>query len=241
MIKLVTENWSLKVLSLAFAIFLWFFIMGESQLEVGYTVPLEMQKLPPDLVIANQVPSLVDVRITGPRALLMKISPTDIAIAVDLSDLKPGLTSFKRLEERLSLPSGLRVTRLSPSFIDIRIERRQDKLVPIKIVLADDPDPGYRIAGISASPPKVKVSGAESEIIAISEVMTEPVVLKGVTESFSQIVPLVYERTYTDFVDMRTAEIHIEIEAEPIVEVLPEPPAAESAPLEPIRKQGESQ
>lgn len=241
MIKQLTENWLLKFLSLAFAIFLWFFIMGESQLEVGYTVPLELQGLPPELVIANQVPSLIDVRISGPRALLMKISPTDIAITVNLSDLKPGLTSFKRLEERLSLPSGLRVTRLSPSFIDIRLERRQDKLVPIKVVLADDPDPGYRIAGISATPPKVRISGAESEIITISEVMTEPVALKGVTESFSQIVPLVYDRTYSDFADMRTAEIHIDIEAEPMEDVLPEPPPAEIEPLKPNSQQGDFQ
>lgn len=240
--KLMTENWSLKLLSLAFAIFLWFFIMGESQLEVGYTVPLELQKLPPDLVIANQVPSLIDVRISGPRALLMKISPTDIAIAVNLSDLKPGLTSFKRLEERLSLPSGLRVTRLSPSFIDIRLERRQDKLVPIKVVLASEPDPGYRVAGISATPPKVKISGAESEVISVSDVTTEPVDLKGITESFSRIVPLVYERTYSDFVDMRTAEIHIGIEAEPVDAALPEPPAPETGAPEPIlKKEGISQ
>ncbi len=115
--------------------------------------------------------------------------------------------------------------------------------MPIKVVLAGDPDPGYRVAGISAIPPKVKISGAESEIIAISEVTTEPVDLKGVTESFSQIVPLVYERIYSDFVDMRTAEIHIDIEAEPIDEVLPEPPAppaAETGSPETILKEGTS-
>ncbi len=213
MLKLVTENWTLKLLSLAFALILWMFIMGERHLEVGYTVPLELQKLSRDLVIANQVPSLIDVRISGPRTLLMKVSPSDISIAVDLSDLKPGLTSFKRLEERLNLPNGLRVTRVSPSFVDIRLERRKEKAVPIKVVLAGDPDPGYRIAGLKTTPEKVEISGAESELKKISEVMTEPIDLKGVTESFSQIVPLTYERTYTNFVDEKTAEIHVAIEA----------------------------
>ncbi|MCF6179697.1 MAG: YbbR-like domain-containing protein [Geopsychrobacter sp.] len=212
MLELVTKNWTLKLLSLVFALFLWMFIMGERHLEVGYTVPLELQKIPKNLVISNQVPSLIDVRISGPRTLLMKVSPNDISITVDLSDLKPGLTSFKRLEERLNLPSGLRVTRLSPSFVDIRLDRRREKLVPIKVVLAGEPEPGFRVAGLKAIPEKVAVAGAESEIKSISEVMTEPIDLKGVTEGFSQIVPLTYERTYSNFVDDKTAEIHVAIE-----------------------------
>ncbi len=228
MLKLLTENWSLKLLSLAFALFLWMFIMGERHLEVGYTVPLELQKIPHELVIANQVPSLIDVRISGPRTLLMKVSPNDISIAVDLSELKPGLTTFKRLEERLNLPNGLRVTRVSPSFVDIRLDRRKEKKVPIKVVLAGDPDPGYRVAGLTSTPDKVAIAGAESEIKTISEVMTEPIDLKGVTDDFSQIVPLVYERTYTNFVDENTAEIHVVIEATAPVEPTEAPAAAET-------------
>jgi YbbR domain-containing protein len=219
MLELVTKNWTLKLLSLVVALILWMFIMGERHLEVGYTVPLELQKIPPELVIANQVPSLIDVRISGPRTLLMKVSPNDISITVDLSGLKPGLTTFKRLEERLNLPSGMRVTRVSPSFVDIRLDRRKEKKVPIKVVLAEDPEPGYRVAGLKSVPDKIAISGAESEVKAISEVMTEPIDLKGVKESFSQIVPLVYERTYSNFVNEKTAEIHVAIEpVAPVVE-----------------------
>lgn len=227
MMELVTKNWTLKLLSLVFAMILWMFIMGERHIEVGYTVPLELQKIPKELIVANQVPSLIDVRISGPRTLLMKVSPNDISITVDLSDLKPGLTSFKRLEERLNLPSGMRVTRVSPSFVDIRLDRRKVKKVPIKVVLAGDPDPGYRVIGLKSIPDKVSISGAESEIKTISEVMTEPIDLKGVTENFSEIVPLTYERTYTNFVDEKTSEIIVSIEAtEPVEPVnLIEPPS----------------
>ncbi len=233
MIELVTKNWTLKLLSLVFALILWMFIMGERHLEVGYTVPLELQNIPKELIVASQVPSLIDVRISGPRTLLMKVSPGDISITVDLSDLKPGLTSFKRLEERLNLPSGMRVTRVSPSFVDIRLDRRREKRVPIKIVLAGDPDPGYRVTGLRSLPDKVSISGAESEIKSISEVMTEPIDLKGVTENFSEIVPLTYERTYTNFMDEKTSEIMVSIEAiEPVedasmVEPANEPKGAE--------------
>jgi len=213
MFKLLTENWTLKLISLVFALVLWMFIMGERRLEVGYTVPLELQNIPKHLMIANEVPSLVDVRISGPRALLMKVSPNDISIAVDLSDLQPGLTTFKRLEERLNLPSGLRVTRLSPSFIDIKLERIQEKKVPVKITLTGEPMAGFQIGSVKAVPDRVVMAGAESELKNVTEVTTEPIDLTGVNEGFSLIVPLEHHGTYTYFKNEKTTEVQIEIQA----------------------------
>lgn len=213
MFKLLTENWTLKLLSLVFALILWMFIMGERRQEVGYRVPLELQNIPAELMIANEVPSLVDVRISGPRTLLMKVSPNDISIAVDLTDLQPGLTTFKRLEERLNLPSGLRVTRLSPSFIDLKLERIKQKRVPVKISLVGEPLLGYQVGRVTASPAQVLIEGAESELKSVSAVTTEAVDLHGVNDGFSLIVPLVHLGTYTYFKDEKTTEIQVEIQA----------------------------
>lgn len=219
MFKLLTENWTLKLISLVFALILWMFIMGERRQEVGYRVPLELQNIPAELMIANEVPSLVDVRVSGPRTLLMNISPNDISIAVDLTDLQPGLTTFKRLEERLNLPSGLRVTRLSPSFIDLKLERIKQKQVPIKVVLNGEPLLGYQVERVKAVPDRVVVSGAESELKNVHEVTTEPIDLNGVNEGFSLIVPLVHFGTYTNFKDEKVTEVQVEVQAvEPVVE-----------------------
>jgi len=212
MFKFLTENWTLKIISLALALLLWTFIMGERRLEVGYPVPLELQSLPEKLMVANEVPSLIDVRVSGPRTLLSKISPNDISIIVDLTDLKPGLTTFKRLEERLNLPRGLRVTRLSPSFIDLKLERIKQKLVPIKIIQSGEPLPGFKIGKVRAVPDEVIIEGAESELKNVNEVTTEDIDLKGVNEGFSLIVPLVHRGTYTHFKDEETTEVQVEIE-----------------------------
>lgn len=211
--KLVTENWTLKLISLIFALLLWMFIMGERRLEVGYLVPLELQNIPQNLMVANEVPSLVDVRVSGPRTLLMKVSPNDISIIVDLSDLKPGLTTFKRLEERLNLPNGLRVTRLSPSFIDLKLERIKQKEVPVKITLAGEPLPGYQVGRIKAVPNRIVVEGGETELKGVSEVTTEKVDLDGVNEGFSVIVPLVHRGTYTYLKNDKTTEVQVEVQS----------------------------
>ncbi|MEE4253274.1 MAG: CdaR family protein [Desulfuromusa sp.] len=219
MFKLLTENWTLKIISLVFALLLWMFIMGERRLEVGYRVPLELQNIPKSLMIANEVPSMVDVRVSGPRTLQMKVSPNDISIIVDLTDLKPGLTTFKRLEERLNLPSGLRVTRLSPSFIDLKLERIKQKLVPVKIGLTGAPLTGFEVVSVKAVPDEVIIEGAETELKSVSEVSTEDVDLNGVNEGFSLIVPLVHQGTYTHFKDEKTTEVQVDIQP---VKLLPE-------------------
>ncbi len=218
MFKLLTENWTLKLISLVFALLLWMFIMGERRLEVGYRVPLELQNIPQELMVANEVPSLVDVRVSGPRTLLMKVSPNDISIVVDLTDLRPGLTTFKRLEERLNIPNGLRVTRLSPSFIDLKLERIKQKSVPVKIALSGEPLSGFQVGRVRALPDSVIVEGAETELKSVSEVTTEEIELTGVNEGFSLIVPLVHRGTYTHFKDEKTTEVQVEIQP---VETLP--------------------
>ncbi len=211
MFKMITENWTFKVTSLLFAVVLWMFIMGERRLEVSYRVPLELQNIPKELILVSDIPSMVDIRISGPRTLQMKISPSDISIVVDLIDLQPGLTTFKGLEERLNLPSGLRVTRLSPSYLDLKLERVQEKKVPIRLILAGEPSPGFKLGEITIVPSKVTVSGGETELKNVTEVTTETIDLQGVNDGFSLIVPLVHTGTYTHLKDEKTTEVQIEI------------------------------
>jgi len=215
MLSQLSENWILKLLSLIFALVLWFFVMGERRQEIGFSVPLKLENIPQDLMLANEVPNLVDVRISGPRTLLMNLSPQDISISVDLKDLKPGLTSFKRLDEKLNIPSALKVTRLSPSFVDVKLERIKEKQVPVVVSIEGAPADGYRLVGTSLNPAKVTVIGAEGELKDIREVTTEAISVTDVTESFSLMVPLIHQGKYTQLKEQEAIEVQVTIEAVP--------------------------
>jgi YbbR domain-containing protein len=213
MISWLTENWILKLISLTFALILWFFVMGERRLEIGYAVPLETENVPAGMMIANELPSTIDVRISGPRTLLMNLQPQDIRIAVDLGDVQPGVTSFKRLEERLNLPWALRVTRMSPAFVDVRLERMAEKMVPIRPVLIGTPAQGFRVTTIQSVPLQVVVEGAESELAQVDEVTTEAVSVEGIKEGLRTTVPLIHRGRYTT-VREKSAEVMVGIEAD---------------------------
>jgi len=215
MLSKLSENWILKLLSLTFALVLWFFVMGERRQEIGFAVPLKLENIPQDLMVANEVPNLVDVRISGPRTLLMNLSPQDISISVDLKDLKPGLTSFKRLDEKLNIPSALKVTRLSPSFVDVKLERIKEKSVPVVAGIEGEPALGYQLGKITLNPPKTVIVGAEGELKDIREVTTEPINVTDVTESFTLMVPLNYQGKYTRLKEHEAIEVQVAIDAIP--------------------------
>lgn len=207
----LTQNWMLKLLSLIFALGLWFFVMGEQKVEFGYAVPLELKNVPPGMMIANEVPSLVDVRISGPRTVLMNVKPSDISLSIDLRDLPPGVTTFKRLEERLNLPSAVKVTRLSPSFVDVKLDRRKEKSVPVRVVFSGTLPEGYHMSGLTTDPEKVVVEGAESELKNINEVTTEPIDVSDVRENFSLMVPLDYRGKFTSLKTDHAVEVEVKV------------------------------
>jgi YbbR domain-containing protein len=227
----VFNNWLLKLISLAFAVVLWFFVMGESRMEVNHIVAMEYKNLPEGLMIANEVPTSVALRISGPRALHANLSPEDISFSVDLEDLAAGVTSFKRLDETLNIPSGLKITRISPSYVDVKLERVRERNVPVRIVLTGEPAPGFLVKSFKADPAKVAVSGAESELKGVSEVVTEGIDLTNVQEDFTQTVAISYAGNYTNLKEVKTVEAHVILQPDPAY-VPPQPEGEEGVEAE---------
>jgi len=229
------ENWMLKFISLAFAVVLWFFVMGESRMEVTHVAPLEYENLAEELMIASEVPTSASIRISGPRALQVNLSPSDISLSIDLQGLSAGVTSFKRLEESLNIPTGLKITRISPSYVDVKLERVRDRDVPVRVVLVGDPALGFLVKSFKSVPEKITVSGAESELKGVSEVVTEGIDLSHVQESFSQVVAISYIGNYTDLKETKTVEIQVVLQADP--DYFPPQPVEE--PTEETEVEGE--
>ncbi|MDY0211858.1 MAG: CdaR family protein [Desulfuromonadaceae bacterium] len=231
MMERILTNWPIKLLSLAFAVMLWLLVMGEQNTEVGYTVSLEIKNVPKGLIIASEVPGHIDVRLTGSRTLLANIQGSDLGISVDLHDAKPGITTFRSLDERLNLPRSVVVSRLSPSFVDIKLERVVKKEVPLRVVCGGSPAVGYSIEEVMAAPDLIEVEGAESEMKRVTEVETESVDVEGLKTSFSLTVPINYAGIYSRLVKVKTADVQVIIGKIPEIEQPQEPngPANETA------------
>jgi YbbR domain-containing protein len=213
MLLFISENWKMKTLAIGCALLLWFYVMGERRLEVAYAVPIELKNVPQGMVVTNDLPRNIDIRLSGPRALLTDLNQKEVRISIDLVGLKPGVTTFSRLDDHLRLPGGIQATRISPSFVDVKLERIIDKTVPLRARLAGQLPGGYHLVAIHVLPEQVIVQGAEGEIAGVSEVLTERIELGEIKGSTELTVPLDYRGKYSQVKEIKSAKIRLQIKA----------------------------
>lgn len=211
MLAFINENWKMKAVALGCATLLWFYVMGERRLELAYAVPIELKNVPQGMVVTNDLPKNIDIRLSGPRALLSDLTQKDVRISIDLLGLKPGVTTFSRLDDHLRLPGGIQVTRISPSFVDVKLEQLVDKTVPLRPRLVGQLPVGFRLVALEISPEQVIVQGAEGEISGVSEVLTERIELAEIKGSSELTVALEYRGKYSQIKDIKNAKIRLQI------------------------------
>jgi len=79
----------------------------------------------------------------------------------------------------VSLPPGVTLTRVVPSQIRVRFERRITREVPVQVHYAGPPPVGYRVTGQDAVPDKVRVTGPASRVEQITSAQTDAIDLSS--------------------------------------------------------------
>ncbi len=121
--EMVTHNLGLKIMSLFLATVLWLFVAVEKDSEISFSVPVEIVNLPAGLVFVNRPPSRIDVRVAGPKVLLMSLQWNLPKVYLDMKDAREGTTEFPGLEKTIRIREGVRVTRISPATVDVTLAR----------------------------------------------------------------------------------------------------------------------
>jgi YbbR domain-containing protein len=174
-------NLGYKLLAVVIAVFLWVVARGSSSVERGFDIPVALQEIPDELVVVDQGSDVVNVRLLGTRAALRSFQPERLEYALDLSDAKPGEAAFEVDLTAFDLPRGARIVSRSPSRIELQLEKRIARTVKVQPDVEGQPAPGYRVTRVVVDPPRVRISGARSEVLRISEVATETVDITGAT------------------------------------------------------------
>jgi YbbR domain-containing protein len=187
---LLTQNISLKLLSILVALFLWAFVKGTSYTELTFFVPVKVTSLPPNLVLTDVEPQRLIVKVKGPAHKLDRLKVEDIGIFLDLKGAHPGLNTFLIRPEEVKVPSGIEVVGLSPSELRVKLSEFMRKVVPVKVQFKGLPPPSYEVISIKVHPPKVYLSGPKEVLEKIDHVTTEPIDLEDLKGSFKMEVPL---------------------------------------------------
>lgn len=176
-------NLGLKLLAFAIALFLWWVAHGSSSIERGYDLPITVRGVPEDLVVTEQSGEVVNVRVLGSRAVLRNVQPERLEYVVDASGARPGVSDFEIDTSHLDLPRGARIVSRSPAQVALTLERRGTKSVPVRADVEGAPAAGYAVEKVEVDPPRVRVSGARSEVLRLGEAVTETIDVSGLSEN----------------------------------------------------------
>lgn len=157
------KNLGLKALALGLAVALWWFLAGESKVQVGFVVPLEIRNIPQGLTITNKVERQVEVRLAGPPSLLGTLQQADIIAAVDLSGARTGKQVVPVDERSIKVPPGTKVQGIYPNAIEVSLERLERRRLPVSARLDVSADVRRRIARIEIVPSSLEVEALPND------------------------------------------------------------------------------
>jgi YbbR domain-containing protein len=209
-------NLGYKVLAIVIALFLWLVARGSSSVERGFDIPVVLQGVPDDLVVVNQGADVVNVRLLGTRSALRNFNPERLEYPLEISEAKAGQADFEVDLSRFDLPRGARVVSRSPSRIELSLERRIGKTVKVKPDLEGQPAEGFRVAEIAIDPPRVRIAGARSEVLRLSEVATETIDIAGASGPVEREVRISAGPGHVWAESPRTVKVKVVVEAEPV-------------------------
>jgi YbbR domain-containing protein len=182
--KLLFDNWGIKLVSLGLSLTLWFYVTSKGKTEMTLTVPLELRNIPQGMTVVGDVPGSLEMRVQGQERVLRDISIGKKVIGIlDLSMTKVGENTVRISPDDIRRPAGVTVTYMSLSETKVRLEPLVRKTLRLKPILHGAPAAGYRLAGITVTPPKITVEGPENVISTLVILQTMPIDVQDSEES----------------------------------------------------------
>jgi YbbR domain-containing protein len=205
------RNFGYKLLAAGVALLLWGVSHGTTPIERGFDVELVQLGVPENLVVTDQSTDAVNIRVKGSQAALRSLSVADIEYVVDLSGAKAGVTQHEVDAESVKLPRGAQIVSRSPSSIDFTLEPRGTKAVKVRADLEGEPAPGFVVGAVEVEPLRVRITGPRSEVLRLSEVVTETIDLAGADETLEREVRPLLAGPHVHAEDETPIKVRVEV------------------------------
>jgi YbbR domain-containing protein len=173
---IVNDFWR-KIIALFFAILVWERVtakLDESQKIRGIPVAISM----PGYVLLDNKSVNVDIVLRGSQQQLNKITSNDIKVAVTVKKPKKGINKLNISEKDITLPHGVSIASIEPHTVDIILDEKMTKRVPVKLIYTGFLLDGYALNPIHIIPQEVTITGPKSLIDKPKYIKTKAIVLR---------------------------------------------------------------
>lgn len=186
--RLLLENLSFKLISIVLA--LLFFVMVRSEEPSLAQGTVRVSYFPPSgKILKTSLPKTVQVAVQGGASRMQRFRFEDLSeVNIDLSRVREGY--FKFSPDLIQLPRGLKVTSIRPAGTVVRYETISSRTIPVSSTVQGQVAAGFQIVQHTVSPALVQVRGPRDVVLALKELSTRPVSVKGAEATLVQRVGL---------------------------------------------------
>lgn len=207
------SNLGKKTIAIVIAITLWIVANLEFDIERNIEVPINYTNLSERLIIVNDVPRHINLRLRGPRSQLSEFAESNANFTFDLFNIQEGISTLDIKSEQLSVPEDVQIVTISPGEFDVQIDKVAAKTVGVNPVV-EKPGEGYQIKGDPVvSPPEVTIKGPEDVISGIDFLNTSSISLKGENARFTIQVPLQLPSPLVEVENMELVRVTVNLDS----------------------------
>lgn len=163
--------------ALVFAIAVWIFAVTQTDPTEtrAYPRPLDMEVigLASELTIVNDIPRQVSLTLRAPVSILDRLENDSnlIEVTLDLSGLERGVHNLTP-QVNINL-APVEVVSLNPASVFVNLDAIVSRSLPIKVITLGNPAIGFEAADPESSVETVTVSGPQSLVDSVEEVVAE--------------------------------------------------------------------
>ncbi|MBR4889914.1 MAG: hypothetical protein IKU15_01175 [Clostridia bacterium] len=168
---------STKILSVLFAIVMWFYIIQVQSPDVERTIKdipvlftqtenLENRKL----MLLNDKEYTVDLKVRGQRKYIVDLNKSNVSVVADVGNINK--TGAHTIYTNVVMPYGnLEVVNQRPSTINVTVDEVIVAEKEIFVETVGNPSNGYAVGEIETTPKKVKIKGAKSLVGGVDRLL----------------------------------------------------------------------
>ena len=205
------RNTGKKILAVVIAVALWMVANLQHDIETNVNLDVDYSNLPVGMVVTNNPPERISIRMRGPRNQLSSLSKENRVFTIDLSNVREGMSMYEITTDQIPTPREVQVTGISPAEIKVEIDRLAMKNVAV-VPTVGPPGAGYEIVGKpEVAPAKVKIEGPEKLITKVNSINTDPISVDKEKSKFTIEVPLRQPYALVSVVDDITVKVTINL------------------------------
>ncbi len=180
-------------------------------MEISAGILIELHNLPSDMEVMKGPVERVNVRFSGPRRTVSRISQMGLSIPVDLTGVAEGETTIELFNSDIKVPEGVTVTRVSPSSVSVSLEKTIRKEVPVELAIQGTVKEGFGVSTVSMKPKMVDISGPRSIMGRINSLRTSVINVEGASETLKGETALIMPEDGVRPLKWSTVKYEIEV------------------------------